>query len=268
MALTLFLLGGFLLLQENLHGLVKGWGSAIQIFAYIDGSLTAAEVAALSTRIGAYPEVESGRFVSQAEALASFKKSVGPQSGVLEGVPAEALPASFEIALKPGARDAPSVAAVAKRLRAEKGIAQVDYPEEWTDKLGLVALSLEAAKWILGGFIAIAALFIVSNSIKLAILARRDEIEVMELIGAPRALIRVPFVIEGMSLGLAGAALSLALLGGFFYLAVSALPQATGVAYSQPPHFLTLEGCAVLLILGTAIGAVASLFALGRELGR
>ncbi|HKA31691.1 MAG TPA: hypothetical protein VKH64_00650, partial [Candidatus Binatia bacterium] len=86
--------------------------------------------------------------------------------------------------------------------------------------------------------------------------------------GAPPALIRIPFVIEGMSLGLAGAALSLALLGGFFYLAASVLPQVTGIAYTQPAHFLTLEGCAALLILGTAIGAVASLFAVGRQIGR
>ena len=262
-ALTLFLLGGFLLLQENLHGLVQGWGSSIQIFAYIDGSLTAADIAALSIRIAAYPEVEKARFVSQAEALASFKKSAGAQSGILEGVPADALPASFEIALKPAARDTAAVAAAAKRLRAERGITQVDYPEEWAENLGLVALSLEAAKWILGGFIAVAALFIVSNSIKLAILARRDEIEVMELIGAPPALIRLPFVIEGTCQGLTGAALSLALLGGFFYLAASALPQAIGISYAQPPQFLSAESCAVLLVLGTAIGAVGSLFALG-----
>ncbi len=268
MALTFFLLGGFLMLQENLQGLVKGWGSAIQIFAYLDGTLTAAEVASLSTRIAAYPEIESARFVSQAEALASFKKSVGAQSGVLEGVPAEALPASFEIALKPAARDAPSIASVARRLRAEKGVAQVDYPEEWTEKYGLLALSLEAAKWILGGFLVLAALFIVGNSAKLAILARRDEIEVMELAGAPPALIRVPFVIEGVCQGVVGAVLSLALLGGTFYLAASVLPEATGIVYAQPPRFLTTESCAILLILGAAIGAAASLFALGRELGR
>ena len=267
-ALTLLLLGGFLLLQENLHGLVQGWGSAIQIFAYVDESLTAADIAALSIRIAAYPEVENARFVSQEEALASFKKSAAAQSGILEGVPAQALPASFEIALKPAARDAGTIAAAAKRLRAEKGITQVDYPEEWTEKLGLVALSLEAAKWILGGFIAVAALFIVSNSIQLAILSRRDEIEVMELVGAPPALIHLPFVIEGMTQGIAGAALSLALLGGFFYLAASALPQATGISYAQPPQFLSAESCAVLLVLGAGIGAVGSLFALGRRLGR
>src|SRR5581483_3877339 len=182
-ALTLFLLGGFLLLQENLHGLVQGWGSAIQIFAYVVGGLSAADVSSLSTRIGAYPEVESARFVSQTEALASFKKSVGAQSGILEGVPAEALPASFDIALKPPSRDPASIAAVAQRLRAEKGVTQVDYAAEWAEKLDLLALSLAAAKWILGGFIAVAALFIVSNSVKLAIIARRDEIEVMELAG-------------------------------------------------------------------------------------
>lgn len=266
-ALTLFLLGGFLLLQENLRGLVQGWGSAIQIFAYIDGSLTAADIAALSTRIAAYPEVEKARFVSQDEALASFKKTAGSQSGVLEGVPAEALPASFEIALRPAARDTGTIAAAANRLRAEKGITQVDYPEEWTEKLGLVALSLEAAKWILGSFIALAALFIVSNSMKLAVHSRRDEIEVMELVGAPPALIRLPFVIEGMTQGIAGAALSLALLGGFFYLTASALPQAAGISY-QPPQFLSAESCAVLLVLGPVIGAVGSLFALGRQLGR
>jgi len=266
MALALFVFGGFLIIQENLYRMAAGWGSGMQLFAYLDGGLAAAEVEPLLGRVAAYPEVEKARFVSQKEAWESFRKSLGKQSGVIEGLSADALPASFEIALKPTARDPASVAGVARRLRAERGVVQVDYPEEWTEKLSLLLISIEAAKWIFGGVLLIAALFIVGNAAKLAIAARREEIEVMQLVGAPPGAIHLPFIVEGLVQGLAGAVLSLLLLWALLALASAELSYMLGLFSIQQIRFLRPEICAWLLILGCSIGAAGSFFALRRQL--
>jgi cell division transport system permease protein len=268
MALALFVFGGFLLIQENLQRTIAGWGSGLQVFAYVDAGLSAADIEALRGRVAGYAEVEAVRFVSQQQAWESFKKSLGSRSGVLDGVSADALPASLEIALKPAARTPDSIAAVARKLRAERGVVQVDYPEEWTEKLAQLLMSIEAAKWVFGGVLLIAALFIAGNAAKLAIAARRDEIEVLQLVGAGPGTVQAPFVIEGFTQGLAGAVVSLLLLWLSLRLASAELTELFGVFSLQQVRFFGPQICAMLVILGCAIGAAGSFFALRRQLLR
>jgi cell division transport system permease protein len=269
MAMTLFIFGAFLLAQENLHGMLRGWGSRVQIFAYLDNRLAAAEVEPLVSRLGAYPEIESVRFVSQAEAWENFKKSLGSQSGVLEGLSADVLPASLEIALNAGYRDHGALAGVAERVRAEKGVSEVEYPEEWMEKFSLLIAGIEWAKWIVGGFLLLATLLIVGNTVKLAILARTEEIEIMQLVGAPPGLIRMPFVIEGMIQGIFAAALSALFLWLFFLLVRSQPAYTLGVFIDRAElRFLEPQSLTLLLVLGWAMGALGSLLSLRRFLKR
>ncbi len=86
---------------------------------------------------------------------------------------------------------------LAARLKKENGVASVEYPQEWIERLGFIVLVLEWIKWILAGVLFLATFFIVGSTIKLAILARQDEVEIMQLIGASEELIQAPFVIEG-----------------------------------------------------------------------
>lgn len=269
MAMTLFIFGGFLLVQENLQGLIAGWGSRVQVFAYLDDKLPATAVEPLVGRVRAYPEVEGVRFVSRAEAWESFRRSLGSQSGVLEGLTADVLPASLEIAVKGDYRDRDALAETAGRLRAEKGIARVEYPEEWMEKFSLLTFALASARWILGGFLLIATLLIVGNTVKLAILARREEIEIMQLVGAPPGLVKLPFVIEGMVQGLAGAALALGFLWLLFFFLKSELPDLPGVFAGRGQiRFLAPQSLFLLLFLGWSLGALGSLFSLRRHLER
>ncbi|MBI4488742.1 MAG: ABC transporter permease [Deltaproteobacteria bacterium] len=267
MAMTLFIFGGFLLLQENLHGLLKGWGSQIQIFAYLENSLSPPDLKLLLERIRSYPEVESVRLVTKGEAWESFKKALGAQSGLLEGLQSDILPSSLEIALKKPHRQRASVEGLAQRLRGTRGINEVEYPEEWMEKLGLLVLGVQWAKWVLGGFLFIATLLIVGSTVKLAILARKDEIEIMQLVGAPAGLIKAPFIIEGMIQGIVGASLSVLLLWLFFLFLRVQLPSSFGIfAPRDQLEFLDSEATLLLLFLGWAMGAGGSLFSLRRFL--
>lgn len=269
MAMTLFIFGGFLLIQENLQGLLRGWGSQIQVFAYLDAGLGAAEIEAIMERVRSYPQVESVRYVSKAEAWENFKRGLGAQSGVLEGLQADILPSSLEIGLKGPDRSRAAAEELSQKLRGVRGISEVEYPEEWVEKLGLLVLGIQWAKWILGGFLFIATLLIVASTVRLAFLARKDEIEIMQLVGASAGLIKAPFVIEGMIQGIVGASLALTCLWLLFLFMREQIPASLGIfAPGDELRFLDTQGSLVLVLLGWAMGTGGSLFSLRKFLKR
>ncbi len=267
MAMTLFVFGGFMLLETNLQKLLKGWGDQIQITAYLKNDFAAADVPGLIQRVQGMPEVERVRHTSQEQAWRDFQAALGTQSGLLDGLPREVLPASIDISLRPLHRDGSTVQELAERLKKENGVASVEYPQEWVERLGLIVLVLEWIKWIVAGVLFIATFFIVGSTIKLAILARQDEVEILQLIGASEDLIQAPFVIEGMIQGLAGGALAIAGLGIAYGLLQAEVARMGGLfAPLDKLSFLNLTSLGLLLGTGWLLGAVGSLVSLRRFL--
>jgi cell division transport system permease protein len=265
MAIVLFVFGAFLLVQENLQNLLKKWGDQIQINAYLDKDLVAGEVSLLRDKIQNFSEVERVRHISREQAWKDFQVALGAQSNVLEGLPEDVLPASFEIFIKPAYRDGPIVEAFANRLRREKGLTSVEYPQEWVDRLSLMVLALQWAMWVLAGILFVAVFFIVRSTVRLAILAQKNEIEVMQWIGAPEELIQAPFVVEGMIQGFIGAGLSL--LGLWFLIRFlrDQTPTSIGL-FEGLDHlqFIDWGSIALILAIGCLLGASGSVFSLRR----
>jgi len=265
MAMSLFVFGAFMVLQENLQHFLTGLGDQIQVNVYLEKELAAADALRLLARIRTFPEVERARHVTQEQAWRDFKAALGAQSSLLDGLPPDVLPSSFEISLKPAFRDGPVIAQLADRLKKEKGIAAVEYPQEWVERLSLVVLAVQWLKWLLGGVLFLAAFFIVGSTVKLAILARQDEIEIMQLVGASEELIQAPFVLEGMIQGVAAGAFSIACLWALFQSLRRQLASSGGwFASPEQLRFLDLESIALLLVIGWLLGAAGSLFALRR----
>lgn len=265
MAMTFFVFGAFMLVQVNLERLLKSWGEEIQVTAYVNNTIDAAEVQELLQHIAAWPEVARVRHISQEQAWRDFQTALGSQAGLLDGLPRDVLPASVEITLKPGSRDAPVVEQIAERLRAKKGIASVEYPQEWVERMGLAVLAVEWGKWIVGGILFMATFFIVGSTVKLALFARKDEVEIMQLVGASEALIQAPFVIEGMIQGFAGAAISLAALWAAYLLLREQTPLMGGfLAPLSQLQFLDAARMVLLVTSGWLLGAAGSLFSLRR----
>ena len=267
MAMTLFVFGGFMILEANLQALLKGWGDQIQITAYLSNHLAAADVSDLIQRVQSMPEVERVRHTSQDQAWRDFQAALGTQSGLLDGLPREVLPESIDISLRSSYREGFAVEQLAARLKKENAVASVEYPQEWIERLGLIVLVLGWIKWIVAGVLFLATFFIVGSSIKLAILARRDEVEIMQLIGASEELIQAPFVIEGMIQGLAGGALAIAGLGVAYILLQAEVARMAGLFEPlNELRFLNLTNIGLLLGTGWLLGAVGSLVALRRFL--
>jgi len=263
--MTLFVFGAFMLLQENMQLMLKGWGDQLQINAYLDKRLGAAEIEPLINQVHSLPGVGHVRHISQEQAWKEFQVALGAQSGALEGLPHDILPASLEIAVKPEFRDTPVIEDMAKQIGKIKGIAVVEYPQEWVNRLSLIVLAVQWTKWVLGGVLFVATFFIVGSTVRLAILARKDEIEIMQLVGASEELIQAPFVLEGMIQGVVGGVVSLLCLWLLYLFLYQQVPSLVGgLGLSTRIQFLDAKNVSLILVIGCMLGATGSLFSLRR----
>ncbi|HWI40144.1 MAG TPA: FtsX-like permease family protein, partial [Verrucomicrobiae bacterium] len=178
----------------------------------------------------------------------------------LEGITSEVLPSSLEITLAGDTRSGERLDRYISSLKRVGGIGEIQYGEEWIRKFQSFMAVLRLAGLILGAFLALTVLFIVSNTIKLTIYSRRDELELMELVGATPLFIKIPFLIEGVLQGAAGGVLALAGLFAIYQgLASSPDFQAVvpaGVSFLSPVHLAALVGGGVMAGLTGSLAAL------------
>jgi len=263
--LALLIVSLFLLVFVNLESAAENWSERVQVTVYFDKDLSGQEQSAFREKISALAGVSRVSYVSRDEALKRFKNRLKGQETLLDGVRSEVLPTSFEITLKRSYRETASVEEFVTKLKKIPGITEVQYGEEWVRRFNSFLNFIRLLGALLGGFLVIAVVFIVSNTIKLTIYSRRDELEVMSLVGATRFFISAPFLLEGVIQGLAGSVISLVLLfglyEGFLHNAGSFItfnPAASGLS------FLPAEYVFGLLLAGAVLGFIGSLTSLKR----
>jgi cell division transport system permease protein len=155
--------------------------------------------------------------VTKDEAVKRFRARLKGQESLLEGISADVLPASIEIAMKNGNRDSASVESFVAQLKKVQGVGEIQYGEEWVRRFSTFMNFMRMVGAILGGFLLMAVIFIVSNTIKLTIYSRKEELELLGLVGATRMFIKAPFLIEGIIQGALGAILTIVLLSISYY---------------------------------------------------
>jgi cell division transport system permease protein len=263
--LALLIVSLFLLVFVNLDNAADTWSERVQVTVYFDRELAGQDQNSFRDKILALSGVSRVSYVTRDEALKRFKSRLRGQETLLEGVRPEVLPTSFEIALKRTSRDTASVEKFVSAVKLIPGITEVQYGEEWVRRFNSFLNFMRLLGALLGGFLVVAVIFIVSNTIKLTIYSRREEIEVMTLVGATRFFIKAPFLLEGLIQGMAGSVLSIILLFGLFegFLHNSSSlfvfnPAAAGL------HFLPLEYIGGLLLAGALLGFIGSLTSLKR----
>lgn len=263
--LALLIVSLFMLIFVNLENAAENWSERVQVTVYFDRELSAQEQGVFREKISALSGVSRVSYVNREEAMKRFKSRLKGQETLLEGVRSEVLPTSFEIALKRSHRDTEAVESFVTTLKKIPGITEVQYGEEWVRRFNSFINFMRLLGALLGGFLVIAVIFIVSNTIKLTIYSRRDELDVMALVGATRFFIKAPFLLEGLIQGAVGAFISVILLfafyEGFLHNAASFLtfnPAASGL------NFLPLEYIAGILLAGALLGFIGSLTSLKR----
>jgi len=261
-ALALFVLGGFLLVTANLDRLGVEWSRAAELSIYLKDDVTPAERRAVELAAAPSDVVAAHEYVSKADALARFKQTFSDLSAAMDTLGENPLPASIEVRLRPGTGASANVDLLAAKVRQLPGVADVRYDRQWLARLVSAIGIIRGVGLVLGTVLTFAAALTVANVVRLALYARRDELDIMQLVGAPQAYIRGPFVMEGVMQGGLGALVALVVLGGAFvalrgrYLAPLAV--AMNLSYIQ---FLPAELCVLLVVGGMAVGCLGGLVA-------
>ena len=264
--LCLLLVGAFALLVANMERLLDRFGEDIRVSAYLSEDLDAAGQAELLLRVSTAPGVESVELVTKEQALARFRESQAERAALLDGLEENPLPASLEIALAPEQRNAAGLEVLGEALDGLPGIAELGYGHEWIEGYQQAVELIEGVAFAIGGVLGLATLVIVANTIRLSIYARREEIEIVQLVGGSRSFMATPFLLEGAAQGIAGGVLGLVLLYAVYQLL---LPGLSGglellLGYAEPV-FLGFEAATWLVAAGALLGVTGSALALVQD---
>lgn len=264
-AVALMVLGAVELTLYNLDRLVDRWAGGADLVAFAAGDTPDDVLPALADRIAGWPEVETATPRTRAEALVDLRRAFATDPGLLDGVDPAVVPAVIEIGVAPAHRTPDGRAALTARLTALPAFAAADAIDDGADlvaRLERLRGLARAAGAVMAALALLAVVFIISNTIRLTLYARREELEILRLVGATDAFIRAPCAIEGAVQGAAGAAAAtLALWALTRTLPLAELLGAAGPIEFLPPATITLG------VLGAAaVGVIASHLATGRFL--
>jgi cell division transport system permease protein len=254
-AICLFLLSTILLLALNLSNMASSWEEQVQLKVFIAQAVDAKGIKDLQAAIEKLDGVTKVTFVSKEEGLERLRQQFGQQKDLLAGVEKDnPLPNAFDVKVIP-AQKLKEVAAQTEKL---KGVDKVQMRQDIVERLFSVtsAVRLFGALFVL--LMSAASIFIISNTIRIAVFSRRREIGIMKLVGATDALIRGPFVIEGLFLGLIGSGLSAVLVSAFYSWIYSTASLSLSFLPLVNPDPLLAQLLLGLMIMGAVLGSVGS----------
>jgi cell division transport system permease protein len=264
-AISMLILGLFSLIYLNVQQSLHQMGGELQITAYLQETISPEQAEMLRSKVADWPEVEGITYISKKQALARFRSQLREYAGILEGLKENPLPASLELTLMPQYGRSGNIKELSTRLGRLPGVAEVQYGRKWMAKLRVFVEVMKLVGITVGGLLLIATIFVISNTIKLTFYSRREELEIMRLVGATDFFIKAPFLIEGLLHGLGGALLAaggLSLLILFLFSHLD-LPLRLAVMAGSLPMGQLVGG---FLGLGLLLGVLGSMVSLRRFL--
>ncbi len=255
---SLVLAGTFFLLVRNMEELLDEFGDDLHVTVYIADGVSPDRQRELARLAMTVEGVDRVRVVSREEALATFRAGVGRGAALLAGLDENPLPASLEIVMAPESRSAAGLAVVVESIDGLPGIAEVSWGRDWVEGYLRAEALIRGVGFGLGVILAIATLLIVSNTIRLAVYARRDELDILSLVGASRTFVTTPFLLEGIVQGALGGALALGVLYALFRLALPSFEFGLELVLGSAPRFFDPAEASGLVIAGAALGLLGS----------
>jgi cell division transport system permease protein len=265
-SLSLAALGAFWLLSSNLGRAVDQFRERVKIVVYLKREPSTAESTALVERVRRMTGVGGVRYVGKSEALGTLKQVLGKDAAVADSLPQNPLPASLEITSTAEGATVEGARALVTRLSALPETEEVGGGLEWMDRFAQVQRLLWLFGLGVGAVLAGAAILTVATATALVLHVRRDEMEIMRLVGAPEHVVRLPLLMQGMMQGLIGAVLAVWVLVGCYAIigprAEPLVTEALGIArlsFLRPPDVVSL------MIAGTLLGGLGGWLARGRS---
>lgn len=260
-ALSLLILGLFLTLVLNLNHLASVVESEVQISVYLQDGLSDAQTRELGARIAQIPGAAQVNYVSKDQAMARFKQRLGEHQSILSALgDSNPLPNAFEVRMERPEQVKPA----AQAISTLPGVENARYGQEVIENLFALTRLVRVFGMLIILFLALAAVFIISNTIRITVFARRREVGIMKFVGATDSFIRWPFLLEGMILGFGGALLAVLALNKTYNLMVDKIYGTLAFLPVIPSYPFLTNISLVLLAAGAIIGALGSTLSLRR----
>lgn len=259
-AAGLFVLGFFLIVNANLQRLVARWSESAELSIYLQDDATDAQRAGVQSAIERSQLGASVQYLSKDDARKAFMASFPDLAAAAGSLDRNPFPASLEVRLTARARgNAGALDLLAESVQKMPGVADVRYDRRWLTRLSGVIRLVRGIGLAIVFMLALASALTVANVVRLAAAARRDEIEIMQLVGAPFAYIRGPFIMEGLLQGGIGAFVALVALGALFAALRARFGAAMTEAVGLPSVAFLPASLAVLLVFGgMALGCLGA----------
>jgi cell division transport system permease protein len=257
-AAGLFVLGSLLIVNTNLQQMIARWSQSAELSVYLKDDITAEQSKVVDDLIAGSGLASRRELVGKQQAAERFRKDFPDLAASADRLERNPFPASIEVQVKPELREADAaVDTLATTLSGLAGVADVRYDRRWLNRLNASVRAVRAIGLTIVSLLALASALTVANVIRLAALARRDEIEIMQLVGAPIAYVRGPFVVEGILQGGAGALVAIVSLWAVFAAVQARYGQTAADALGLPAvSFLPAQLWGLILLGGMLLGCV------------
>ncbi|MBM4187838.1 MAG: ABC transporter permease [Gemmatimonadetes bacterium] len=258
---SLFTIGLFGLVAINFQKALQDLAERVEVVAFVLRGTPTETISTASQDITAFPEVLDVSYVTEEQALGRARRELVEFREAYRDLAVNPLPASFEIRLKPEARDAESAQRVAERVRGFPFVEDVRYGRDWVERLDKLRNMAAVVGLVIGLAFAAVAIVIIGVTIRITVLQRAKEISIMRLVGATNRYIRGPFLLEGAIKGISGGLLAIAMCWATFTI----FRTSTTAAGDALVFFGGLQ-MLLFLVFGTVIGLGGSVLSVGRQL--
>ncbi|MGD9332022.1 MAG: permease-like cell division protein FtsX, partial [Desulfobacterales bacterium] len=251
-ALSILIVSAAILFFINMADVIDGWRQGIRIMAYLQNDLTDADRRHLKVRIENLYGVKQTQFVPKEQALARLRRQMGRQASIVDKLENNPLPDAYEIQMLAASQSWDKVEQLAAALERLEGIAEVEYGQRWIKRIINIFNLFQMTGYIMGALFFMAAIFIVGNTIRLVLYSRREEVEIMRLVGATERFILAPFYFQSLIQAALGGAIGLVALYLMYMLIQSRIATEAAGAYFQlrflpPSVLLGIVGCAMIV---------------------
>lgn len=264
--LSLAALGAFWVVSSNIGQATDQWRNRVRIIVFLKREAGTVDADALVERVGAMSGVASVRYVGKAEALGTLKQVLGKDASVADQLPVNPLPASLEVTPTAEGATPEGARALIARLGAMPEADEVGGGSEWIERLAQGRRLLNAIGLGIGAVLALAAILTVTTATTLVLHARRQEMEIMRLVGASELVVRMPLLLQGMMQGLLGAMFAIwVLIGAFTIVGPHLEPLVHEALGVERLTFLRPDTVVTLMLAGTVLGGLGGWLARGRR---
>ena len=226
-SLSILIVSAFVLFFINTSEIMNQWKKGLRVMVYLKSDFTVSQSANLSRQIQKLSGVKSVRFISKEAALKQLKSQMKRQASLFENLEKNPLPNALEIQLVAKSQSWEKVELLATKIESIDAVQEVEYGQQWVGRFTQVFNLFKFTGYTMCGIFFMAAVFIVANTIRLVIYSRRDEIEIMRLVGAAEKFIKTPFYFQGLIQGAVGAGIGLAILFGAYWFMASSIEEQT-----------------------------------------